>query len=122
EGQVNTTGDKIKRDLDKVADSLDKLNIAIDRAANVASDVSEVTGRLNRGEGTVGRLLKDEAIAENVTTITEDASSFVHSLTRLQTIVGVRSEYNFIAQSFKTYLSLRLQPRPDKYYLIELVD
>ena len=122
EGQVNTTGDKLKRDLDNFDVTLQKLNKSLDKATAVATDISDVTGRLNRGEGTVGRLLKDDAIAENVGEITENASSFVRSLTQLQTIVGVREEFNFMAGSFKTYLSLKLQPRPDKYYLVEIVD
>jgi phospholipid/cholesterol/gamma-HCH transport system substrate-binding protein len=40
----------------------------------------------------------------------------------LQTIVGLRTEYNYLAQSFKSYLAVTLMPRPDKFYLIELVD
>jgi phospholipid/cholesterol/gamma-HCH transport system substrate-binding protein len=41
---------------------------------------------------------------------------------RLQTIVGLRMEYNYMAHNFKSYVSVQLAPRPDKFYLIELVD
>src|SRR4030095_175930 len=41
---------------------------------------------------------------------------------RLQTIVGLRSDYNFLANTIKSYVELRLQPREDKYYLIELIN
>jgi phospholipid/cholesterol/gamma-HCH transport system substrate-binding protein len=50
------------------------------------------------------------------------AGEFVKSLTGLQTIVGLRSEYNVLANSLKTYVAIRLQPSADKYYLIELID
>jgi phospholipid/cholesterol/gamma-HCH transport system substrate-binding protein len=46
----------------------------------------------------------------------------VHGITRLQTIVGMRTEYNYLAGTFKNYLSVTLMPRPDKFYLIEIVD
>src|SRR5205823_3291431 len=73
-------------------------------------------------EGTVGRLLTDDTIANNVEEITQDAGGFVKSLTSLQTIVGLRTEYNLISRAFKSYLSVTLMPHPDKFYLIELVE
>jgi phospholipid/cholesterol/gamma-HCH transport system substrate-binding protein len=35
--------------------------------------------------------------------------------------VGLRAEYNFLSHTSKEYLSIQLVPRPDKFYLIELV-
>lgn len=74
------------------------------------------------GKGTVGRLVTDSQIADNIEQVSQDVGDFVGGIARLQTIVGLRTEYNFLAQTFKNYVSLRLAPRPDKYYLIELVD
>lgn len=115
EGQMNSTVDKVKHNLDQITASLDKINHALDRAGGIVDDVAE-------GKGTVGKLLTDDTIARNVTDITEDATAFAKTLFRLQTNVDIREEYNFLANSWKTYLSLKLQPRPDKYYMIELVD
>src|SRR5262249_45895694 len=47
---------------------------------------------------------------------------FVRGLTRLQTILGLRTEYNFLSRTFKEYISVQLVPRPDKFYLIEIVN
>ena len=85
-------------------------------------NMETITSRLQGGQGTVGRLLTDDTIANNVEGITEDAGTFVKSLTRLQTIVGLRTEFNFISSTVKNYLSIQLMPRPDKFYLIELVE
>jgi phospholipid/cholesterol/gamma-HCH transport system substrate-binding protein len=122
QGQVNTAGDKIKRDLDQLSVTLEKLNRSID-------EINDVASKVNRGEGTVGKLLTDDTIARNVGDISEDAAGFVRSLTRLQTIVGISEEMHCPfgscgsgTLSWKTYLSLKLQPRPDKYYEIELID
>jgi phospholipid/cholesterol/gamma-HCH transport system substrate-binding protein len=67
-------------------------------------------------------LLTDDTVARNLDSITEDASSFVHGITRLQTVVGLRAEYNYLSSTVKTYLAISLMPRPDKFYLIEIVD
>jgi phospholipid/cholesterol/gamma-HCH transport system substrate-binding protein len=114
-GEVTSTGEKIRSNLDKIGMAVDNLNRTLE-------NVSQVSERVNKGEGTVGRLLNDDTIANNVEQITEDVGGFVRSITRLQTLIGLRSEYNFLANTLKTYVAVQLQSRPDKYFLIELID
>lgn len=113
--EMGTTGDKLRTDLDKIGTAVDNLNHTLE-------NMSAVTDKVKNGEGTVGRLLNDETIANNVEQITEDAGGFIHSLTQLQTLIGLRSEYNVLANTLKTYVAVQLQSRPDKYFLIELID
>ncbi len=114
-GTVDKTAQGIQEEVDKLKKATDKLDHAL-------GQVDEIVTGVNKGEGTAGKILKDPAIAENVESITTDLSQFIGGLTRLQTIVGLRSEYNYLANTLKTYLSIQLQPKPDKYYLIELID
>ena len=113
-------------DLDRAAGDVDETVGAIRRAAEklerVVDDVGEVTSRTARGEGTIGRLTSDETLIDEVEGVVEGAGQFVGGITRLQTIVELRSEYNVLANTFKSTVSLRLQPREDRYYLIQLID
>jgi len=84
--------------------------------------VNSVAGRIDRGEGTVGRLTKDETLINEVQGVVEGVNDYVGGITRLQTIVGLRTDYNFLENTIKSYVSLRLQPREDKYYEIELIN
>jgi phospholipid/cholesterol/gamma-HCH transport system substrate-binding protein len=104
-----------------VRGSIDKLQATVDNLDKTLKNMQTITSRLEKGEGTAGRLLADDTIANNIEEITDDAGSFVRGITKLQTIVGLRTEYNFVSHTFKEYLSVALQPRPDKFYLIELV-
>jgi phospholipid/cholesterol/gamma-HCH transport system substrate-binding protein len=106
----------------QVRTALDKITFAIDNLNKTMQNVEQVSEKVNRGEGTVGRLLNDDTIANNVERITTDVGDFVGSITRLQTLVGLRSEYNIMANSLKTYVQVQLQSRPDKFFLIELID
>jgi phospholipid/cholesterol/gamma-HCH transport system substrate-binding protein len=115
EGTVAETGAELKSSLQKIQSSVDKLERTLTNVEKLSSDVAA-------GEGTVGRLLTDDQIADNIEQITEDAGGFIKGVTGLQTIVGLRSEYAFAANTYKNYISLMLAPRPDKFYLIELVD
>jgi phospholipid/cholesterol/gamma-HCH transport system substrate-binding protein len=115
EGEVSQTGAKLRS-------SVDKLQASVDSLEHSLKNVEAITGKVAEGEGTVGRLVNDPAIANNVEQITEDASTFVKGLSRLQTIVGLRTEYNYLANNYKSYFTIQIAPRPDKFYLIELVD
>src|SRR6185436_17255249 len=72
-------------------------------------------------QGTLGKLVNDPTIADNAAQITEDVRGFTQGLFGLQTIVGLRAELNLIEQLSRAYLSVEIYPRPDKFYLFELV-
>lgn len=94
----------------------------VDRLDNTLANVEQITKRVNEGKGTVGTLLSDERLGQKLSETVEDVSDFASRLTRLQIEVGIRSEYLVSQGSAKNILALRLIPKPDKYYLLELVD
>ena len=97
------------KDIRKTVATLDK----------TVRNLNDVIDGVNRGEGTVGRLLKDDKLIDDVESTVEEVGDFVGGITKLRTIVGISSEYNALSRGFRSGLSLRLQPREDKYYLIE---
>jgi phospholipid/cholesterol/gamma-HCH transport system substrate-binding protein len=102
--------------------TIERVNRASKSLESALGHIDNVAGRVDRGEGTIGRLTKDEALINEVQGVAEGVNDYVDSLRRLQTIVGLRSDYNFLANTIKSYVELRLQPREDKYYLIELIN
>jgi len=100
----------------------ERINRASKSLESALAHIDSVAGRVDRGEGTIGRLTKDEALINEVQGVAEGVNDYVDSLRRLQTIVGLRSDYNFLANTIKSYVEIRLQPREDKYYLIELIN
>lgn len=105
-GEVEQTGAKVREKLDLVDGLL--------------SSSASVAKKIDGDEGTLGRLVNDSTIADNVEDITEDAKGFLDGILGMQTYVGLRSEYNLNAGDLRNYLTLELAPRPDKYYYIEL--
>ncbi len=112
-----------------ISDTLANVNQTV-RNANAASQdlrealrhIESITAGIDRGEGTAGRLVRDDALIDEVQGIAEGVNDFIGPLTRLQTIVGLRAEYNFLSNGLKSYFEIRLQPREDRYYLLELID
>jgi phospholipid/cholesterol/gamma-HCH transport system substrate-binding protein len=98
----------------------------VDRASqnleSALKNIDNVTGRLDRGEGTLGKLTKDEKLINEVEGAVENVGEFLGGISRLQTIVSLRTDYQFLASTVKSYVEIRLQPREDKYYLFEVVN
>ncbi|HEX7454240.1 MAG TPA: MlaD family protein [Polyangiaceae bacterium] len=101
---------------------IDKVNHASDNLETTLKNLDSVTGRLDRGEGTLGRLSKDDHLINEVEGVADDVGEFVGGLSRIQTIVTMRTDYQFLSSTVKSYVELRIQPREDKYYLIEIVN
>jgi phospholipid/cholesterol/gamma-HCH transport system substrate-binding protein len=118
---VGRSDKDVEQTAKQVKDGLEKLNSSVAKLDQIMSDVKGVTGDLQEGKGTAGRLLKDEKLINDVEGMVEDTGTLIKGVAQLQTIVGLHSEYNFQANAIKTYLQIELHPRPDKYYLIELI-
>jgi phospholipid/cholesterol/gamma-HCH transport system substrate-binding protein len=102
--------------------TIERVNRASSKLESALTHIDNISARIDRGEGTIGRLTKDEALINEVQGVAEGVNDYVDSLRRLQTVVGLRSDYNFLANTVKSYVELRLQPREDKYYVIELIN
>lgn len=105
----------LKGTLSRLQSTLDSLNYSL-------QNIQDITDKINEGEGTIGELVNNPAIAEKTELILTDASDYLGRLTRLRTIIELRNEYHLEARQFKNILGLRLQPTPNKYYQIELID
>ena len=107
---------------DQVRGLVDRVDRSTQSLEKVLSNMETVTGRLERGEGTLGRLSKDEKLINEIENVTQQVNNYVSGLSQLRTIVALRTDYQFRAQTVKSYVELRLQLREDKFYSIEIVN
>jgi phospholipid/cholesterol/gamma-HCH transport system substrate-binding protein len=115
----DTTGRGEEGQIRKIVERVDKASQNLESALK---NVDDVSARINRGEGTIGRLTKDEKLINEVEGAVEGVGDFIGGITRLQTIVSLRTDYQFLASTVKSYVEIRLQPKEDKYYLLEVVN
>lgn len=110
------------KDAGEVRKIVERVDKASQNLESALKNVDDVTARLNRGEGTLGRLTKDEKLINEVEGAVENVGDFIGGISRLQTIVSLRTDYQFLASTVKSYVEIRLQPKEDKYYLLEIVN
>ncbi len=103
-------------------DSVASLKQTLERLDRSLANVETVTERVKNGEGTVGALLSDKRLGQKLTETVEDVSNLASTITGLQTEVGLQATWLTGQETSKNSLTLKLAPRPDKYYLLEVVD
>jgi phospholipid/cholesterol/gamma-HCH transport system substrate-binding protein len=99
-----------------------KLNRSLDDLGDSLKSINTVTAKVERGEGTIGKLFTDEKAYERLNTALEGLSNAVSRIDRFRVTLGFRGEHQLYNGQNKGYFSLVLQPREDKYYLVEIID
>lgn len=85
-------------------------------------NVEEITGKINRGEGTIGKLISDEKTSEDVTTAIEGISGLVDSANKISTGIDFNAEYlGGKVGGTRSTIGIVLQPGLDRYYYLGLV-
>lgn len=105
----------------KVDAILAKLDKTMDDVGAAAKSVRVVTDKVEKGEGTIGRLLSnDEAINEFEGAI-KDVREVLAPAVKLQTAVDFHSEFRK-DQTSQHFFNVKLSTRPDKFYLLGFTD
>lgn len=87
----------------------------------VARDISSITGKINSGQGTLGRLVNDDETVDKINESLDSLNNLLGGTNRSKIDIGYHGEYMGQAGDFKNYVSFNFKPKPDKYFMFELV-
>ncbi|MCP4500546.1 MAG: MCE family protein [Deltaproteobacteria bacterium] len=104
------------------SDGVKQLKHTLTELNGTLTNLSEITGRIEDGEGSIGKLLTDEHMADKLEAAVVGASEYVTSLTSIEAHIDLGTYYSLRRGGSNVNFQLRIQPKPDKYYLIEIVD
>lgn len=93
-----------------------------ERTPRILERVDKLVERVEKGEGTVGKLMKEDGLYNKLDSALAGVEKYISATERFRLNVGFRGEYMFDEGDTKGYFSLKIQPRDDKYYLFEVVD
>jgi phospholipid/cholesterol/gamma-HCH transport system substrate-binding protein len=91
------------------------------RLDNSMKNIDEITSKINKGEGTIGKLISDEQTAEDVSTAIEGISGLLDSANKVSTGLDFNSYYLNEVKSARTAIGITIQPGLDRYYYIGLI-
>jgi phospholipid/cholesterol/gamma-HCH transport system substrate-binding protein len=102
--------------------SIANLKTASARLDNTLDAAGKVMARIDRGEGTLGKLVSDNTAYISLTDTLDGINRYVRKSEQLKTFIDYHLEWQQEPSEFKHYVNLRLQPTADKYYMIGVVD
>lgn len=119
----------------EVREAFDKVDSVVAKLDAAAEDIRQITDKVNRGEGTVGKLLNDPETANKLNDTLAGVNVLLKQVNDLKTSIRYRGEYRFNETNryrlvpheddrrggLKSYVGLKIQPKQDKYYLFEIV-
>jgi phospholipid/cholesterol/gamma-HCH transport system substrate-binding protein len=107
---------------ENLKESIKNLKAASARLDNTLDAAGKVMAKIDRGEGTLGKLVNDNTAHTYLTDTLEGINRYVRKTEQLKTFVDYHLEWQQGPSEFKHYVNLRLQPTADKYYTIGVVD
>jgi phospholipid/cholesterol/gamma-HCH transport system substrate-binding protein len=132
---VQATGASVEQEMAAVRKATETLD-------RTAQNLESITGKVDRGEGTVGKLLNDESTIESinhtidsVSDTVDEVNGLVGSVSRIRTDVYYRGDYFFgsaptdaayggenpVAGGARNVVGVRIRPKEDYWYVVEVV-
>ncbi|MBR4984252.1 MAG: MCE family protein [Proteobacteria bacterium] len=132
---LSTLRSGVGNTLDSTHDGIEQLRASIDKLDRTLASLETITKRIENGEGTVGKILKDDDIANEAQALlaetrdliksgsktVDGANSLLKPITSIDVDVSLRGDYLVRANAFKVDFGVKLQPAFEKYYLLGLV-
>ncbi len=119
-GVIKENRKNLKITLDSIAAASAKLGEVMDSVKKMSQSIENVASKVERGEGTVGKLVTDDAVYTNLNNTLVGARKFLNRMETLRIQLGFRGEAQTDINDTKAFFTFRIQPREDKYYLLEI--
>ena len=107
---------------ENLKESIANLKTASARLDNTLDAAGKVMAKIDRGEGTLGKLVNDNTAHTSLTDTLDGVNRYVRKYDALHMTLMPWVEYQTGTSDWKYYLNLKIQPTADKYYLLGVVN
>lgn len=92
------------------------------RIDSTMKNIDEVASKINKGEGTIGKLINDETTVDELNTALGGISGILDTVNRMQTAFDYNGNYLGTVGETKSNIAINIQPGLDRFYHIGIVD
>lgn len=109
---------RIVKSLGDAREGMNRIDEPVARYTEVVSAINE--GRGDDWKGSLGRLVNDPELGEDIEDATESLAETTAGFNRFKAWLGGRAEFNWYSKAFRVYATAEVHARNDKFYLIEI--
>ena len=106
---------------DLLQENMTKVSALAENADRVMLSASRISEKIEKGEGTLGKLVTDKSLYESVTKAAGGVDKTLSRMERFRAFLRFQGDYLTRSGDMKGSFNLTLKPRPDKYYILGLV-
>jgi len=114
-GVVGDNRENLKETIQNLKTASAKLDNTLEAAGNVMA-------KIDRGEGSLGKLVNDNTAVDSLTEGLEGINRYFRRYDALRMTVVPWTEYQTSTSDWKYYMNLKIQPSADKYYVLGVVN
>ncbi|MDL2260452.1 MCE family protein [Deltaproteobacteria bacterium OttesenSCG-928-K17] len=82
------------------------------------ASIRHIAEKIESGEGTIGRLVNDDSTIDKIDKTLSSISGYLDKEDEMKVFVEYRSDYLTRHDFLKSTVNVKLQPAPDRYYLL----
>ena len=105
---------------DSLMGDLSKIGPILDKADSAVSDLKVIMADLKDGKGTVGKLLRDDAVVDQVSQTLSSVNRLVNRINNIEADIGLSTGANTRIGS-DTRFDLDLYPAPERFFRLGIV-
>lgn len=110
----------VKENRGDIKGFMENLKVVTNKINGILDSINKIANKIEKGEGTIGKLVTDKDVYEKLDSTLAGFNKFASKAEKLRIFVGFRDEYQSEEGENKGYLSIKLRPREDRYYLLEV--
>lgn len=123
-GKVNSiTGnidDLVTGSKGNLEDSIKNIKTVTAKLEKTVDNINSITDKINKGEGTIGKLVNDNQTVDNINETLKGVRNLFTKMDEFKFYLNFEGEKLMDTGETKGYFKLKIQPKPDKYYLLGL--
>ncbi len=113
--------DMLEENRGNISDSTEKLRVLVEEAEAALEQLNEALGKVNRGEGTLGKMIQDPGLYDRAEKTLGEVEKTTQKVSNIHAQGGLHFDYYEKSDLFKGTLSFSLWPTAETYVLGQIV-